>query len=67
MFDPERFEKLVVRRPGSEQIKIIFDPEYATRILGEPSATMYVVTGLEYAFILLFLGWIIVAWARRRR
>lgn len=66
VFEPERFEKVFVRRPGSEQIKMMFDPVYATRIIGEPSATWYVVVGLDWAFALLFLMWIIVAWGAFR-
>jgi len=67
VFDPERFEKAVVRRPGSEQIKMMLDPQYATRIFGEPNATSWVVTGLEWAFTLLFFGWIILAWGAFRK
>jgi hypothetical protein len=67
VFEPERFEKLFVRRPGSEQIKMMFDSEYATRIIGEPSAAWYMVAGLHWAFIFLFLGWIIVAWGAFRK
>ena len=62
MFEPKRFEKVFVRRPGSEQIKMMFDPIYATRIVGEPTTTWYVVVALDWAFNLLFLVWIIVAW-----
>jgi len=67
VFDPERFEKAVVRRPGSEQIKMIFDSEYAARIWGEPNATWWVLGGLQGAFFLLFLGWIILAWGAFRK
>jgi hypothetical protein len=67
LFDPERFEKVFVRRHGSEQIKMMFDSEYAARIIGEPSVTWYVAVGLHWAFILLFLGWIIVAWGAFRK
>jgi hypothetical protein len=67
VLEPERFERVFARRPGSEQIKLIFDQEYATRIVGEPSASWYVVMGIDWATTLLFLLWVIVAWGAFRK
>ena len=64
VFEPELFEKMFVRRPGSEQIKMLFDPVYATRIIGEPTAPL---VALDWAFNLLFFAWIIVAWGAYRK
>ena len=67
VLEPKRFERVFARRGGSEQIKMIFDPEYAARIVGEPSASWYVVMGIDWATTLLFLLWVIVAWGAFRK
>jgi len=66
VLEPERFEKISQRRPGSEQFKMMVDPVFSASVIGEPSTTLYVAYAIVWAAILLWLVWFIVAWGAFR-